>query len=352
MDIVQFPGIGGLEFELRRWAFEVFGIQIYWYGIIIAVGFLLAVLLAIRNSKKYGIEPDNILDLVLYAAPVAIISARLFYVIFSWGQFKDNPIDIINTRKGGLAIYGGIIGALAVAYIFARIKKMDILKLTDFCMPFVIMAQGIGRWGNFVNQEAFGSQTMLPWRMNGDVPNEYLNSLQQNLDLNVWGVHPTFLYESLWDFAVFFFLLWFRKKKKLDGEVFFLYMMLYGFGRFFIEGLRTDSLMVGNLRISQVLAGLFVIAFAAVFIWRRKKMEKVSDEEPVEAGQSQYGAVLMKLREEEEKSETPDEAGIEPQDDSSGASEEECDTVTETDEKMECETGTEEDKKEDKKEEE
>ena len=143
---------------------------------------------------------------------------------------------------------------------------MNTLKLIDFCMPFLVMAQGIGRWGNFVNQEAFGSQTTLPWRMNGDVANEYLNSLQQNLDLKVWGVHPTFLYESLMGFCHFLFPFMVQKKKKLDGEVFFLYMILYGFGRFFIESLRTDSLMLGNLRISQVLAGLFVIAFTAVFI--------------------------------------------------------------------------------------
>jgi phosphatidylglycerol---prolipoprotein diacylglyceryl transferase len=335
MNIVQFPGLWGLEFQIRRWAFEVFGIRIYWYGIIIAVGFLLAVLLALKDCKKYNLEPDNILDLVLYAAPVAIISARLFYVIFSWGQFKDNPIDIINTRKGGLAIYGGVIGALVVAYIFARVRKMDILKLTDFCMPFVIMAQGIGRWGNFVNQEAFGSQTTLPWRMNGDVPNDYLNSLQQNLDLKVWGVHPTFLYESLWNFAVFFFLLWYRKRKKLDGEVFFLYMILYGFGRFFIESLRTDSLMIGNLRISQVLAALFVIAFAGAFIWRRKKMEKMSDEEPVEMAQSQYGAVLMKLREEEDKSETAGVENKEPQDESPDTSEVDSETEDAEDKKEE-----------------
>lgn len=303
MNIVQFPGLWGLEFEIRRWAFEIFGIRIYWYGIIIAFGFLLAVLFGLRDSKKYSLEPDNILDLVLFAAPAAIISARLFYVIFSWSQFRDNPIDIINTRKGGLAIYGGVIGALIVAYIFAEKKKIGALRLIDFGTPFLVMAQGIGRWGNFVNQEAFGSKTTLPWRMNGDIPNEYLNGLKDPsglpLDTKIWGVHPTFLYESLWDFAIFFFLLWYRKKKKLDGEVFFLYMILYGFGRFFIESLRTDSLMVGSLRISQVLAALFVIAFTTFFIIRRKKMVKAVDEEPAEIGQSEYAAVLVKLKEEE-----------------------------------------------------
>jgi phosphatidylglycerol---prolipoprotein diacylglyceryl transferase len=299
MNIVEFPGLWGLKMTINRVAFEVFGIPIYWYGIIIATGFLLAVLLALKGSKDFGIEPDNILDIALYTAPAAIVSARLFYVIFSWSQFADNPIDIFNTRKGGLAIYGGVIGALIVAFIFARRKKINALNMVDFCIPFVAMAQGIGRWGNFFNQEAFGSATNLPWRMNSETVNSYLSSVQSNLDLKQWGVHPTFLYESLWNFAVFFLLLWFRKKKKLDGEVFFLYMILYGVGRFFIEGLRTDSLMVGNLRISQVLAAAFVIVFTAIFYYRRKKIKRAIEDEPAEVGQSQYSSLLMKLKEEE-----------------------------------------------------
>ena len=300
MDVVQFPGLWGLEFEIRRWAFEVFGIQIFWYGIIIAAGFSLALLLSIRNSRKFGLIPDNMLDLVLYAAPVAIVTARIYYVIFSWDQFKDNPIDIIDTRQGGLAIYGAVIGAIVVAWIFAERKKIGSLKLMDFCAPYLIMAQGIGRWGNFINQEALGSKTTLPWRMNGDLPNEYLNSLQQNLDLKQWGVHPTFLYESLWDFAVFFFLIWYRKRKKMDGEVFYLYMVLYGVGRSFIEGLRTDSLMVGNFRISQILALAFAAVFTAVFIIRRLKRKKAT-EATDKITQSEYSSILMKLKEDEEK---------------------------------------------------
>lgn len=298
MNIVQFPGLGGLEFGINRVAFTVFGIPIYWYGIIIAFGFLLAVLLAIRDSKKFGIEPDNILDLVLFAAPVAIVTARLYYVIFTWDLFKDNPIDILNTRKGGLAIYGAVIGALMVAYIYAAKKKIAFLNLVDLCAPFLILAQGIGRWGNFVNQEAFGSPTMLPWRMNGDVPNAYLEGL--NLDPTKWGVHPTFLYESLWSLAVFFFLLWFRNRKKLVGEVFFLYVILYGFERFFVEQLRTDSLMIGSdVRVSEYLSAALVIVFTALFIYRRMKLVKAAEDVPVEPGQSEYGAVLAKLREDD-----------------------------------------------------
>lgn len=301
MNIVQFPGLGGLQLEINRVAFSVFGISIYWYGIILALAFLAAVLLAVRESKKFGIEPDNILDMVLFAAPVAIVTARLYYVIFSWDLFKDNLLDIVNTRKGGLAIYGAVIGALLVAWIFARKKKIGFLKLADFCVPFLILAQGIGRWGNFVNQEAFGSKTDLPWRMNGTVPDAYLKSLPENLDLSKWGVHPTFLYESLWCVAVFLFLLWFRHRKKVVGEVFFLYLILYGFERFFVEGLRTDSLMLGDERISKLLSALLVIVFAALFIYRRVKRTKSEEDVPVETGHSEYGAVLAKLRENEEQ---------------------------------------------------
>jgi len=314
MNLVEFPGLWGMKFTISRVAFEVFGIPIYWYGIIIASGFLLAVLLGMKNSKLAGLEPDSVLDLVLFGAPVAIVFARLFYVVFTWELFKDNLIDIVNTRKGGLAIYGGIIGALIVAYFYSKNKKVGFFSLMDFAAPYIIMAQGIGRWGNFINQEAFGYATSLPWRMNSAIVNAELLAANRSIDLSVFGAHPTFLYESLWNFAVFFFLIWFRKRKKLDGEVFFLYMLLYGAGRFFIEGLRTDSLMLGTFRISQLLAAVFVVASTILIIYRRKMIKKYDDQAPVEIGQSRYGAVLMKLREEgtadgqdEEKSaEAPD----------------------------------------------
>lgn len=284
MDTIEFPGLWGLKFNISKEAFSVFNIPIFWYGIIIAFGFLLAVLLAMRSSKKYGLEPDNIIDLVLYAAPVAIVTARLYYVVFSWESFKDNPLDIFDTRKGGLAIYGAVLGAIVVAYIFARVKKIGVFKLFDHCAPYLILAQGIGRWGNFVNQEAYGTYTNLPWGMTGS-------------EIGNNPVHPTFLYESLWNIAIFLFLIWYRNRKKLQGEVFFLYMILYGFGRFWIEGLRTDSLMLGSLRVSQLLAAVFAICLTIVFFVRRKRADKDSD--VVEIGASSYGAVLKSLKEEE-----------------------------------------------------
>lgn len=302
---VQFPGLG-LDFKFNNWAFEVFGIKIFWYGILIAAAFLAAVLLAMRSSKKYGIEQESILDLVLFTAPAAIICARLYYVIFSWDQFKGNLLEVFNTRNGGLAVYGGVIGAFIVAWFFARYKKIPFLHLLDFGVPYLALGQAIGRWGNFVNQEAFGAVTSLPWRMNGNYINSYIGGISRSIDLTKNGVHPTFLYESLWDFALFLFLANYRKKKKVEGEVLYLYLILYGVGRFFIEGLRTDSLMLGSLRVSQMLSLLLVLVFVSLFVYGRRKKKQIEEEEPVDLGQSQYGALLMKMKEEENAADKAD----------------------------------------------
>jgi phosphatidylglycerol:prolipoprotein diacylglycerol transferase len=305
MNSISFPGLG-LEIYLRRYAFEVFGLKIYWYGVIIAFGFLLAVILALRSCRKYGLVPDNILDLVLFAAPTAIVFARLFYVVFSWDQYKDNLVDIIKIRDGGLAIYGGVIGALLVAWIYSRKAKLSFLQLADFGIPYLALGQGIGRWGNFVNQEAFGVPTTLPWRMNGNVINGYISNAMPSVDFSEWGVHPTFLYESLWDIAVFLFLAYYRKKKKNDGEVLFFYLMLYGTGRAFIEGLRTDSLYLGSFRVSQLLSVVLLALGLLLFVLGRVKSKRAEDAEPVALGQSKYGALLMKMKEEEAADDKPE----------------------------------------------
>jgi phosphatidylglycerol---prolipoprotein diacylglyceryl transferase len=299
---IQFPNLfGGLTFQINNVAFYLFGnknIPIFWYGIIIAIGFALAVFLGTRVCKNFGLTQDDVIDLVLFAIPSAIIGARAYYVIFSWSQFSDNPIKIFNPRTGGLAIYGGVIGAFIAAYFVAKYKKISLLKLFDFGVPYLVLAQGIGRWGNFVNQEAFGSKTSLPWGMTGSV-------------IGNEPVHPTFLYESLWCLGVFFFLIWFRKnKKKVEGEVFFLYMILYGVGRMFIEGLRTDSLMVGSLRISQVLALAFALTFSVLFYLRRKKFNN-NLEESYENVPSKYADVLEKLKEDaNQNNDTVEEGNI------------------------------------------
>ena len=301
---VRFPGLG-LEFELSRWPFKVFGFPIYWYGIIVSLAFLTAVLLALKSSKKYRIDPDTILDMVLIAAPVAIVFSRIYYVIFKWDQYKDNFIDVFKIRDGGLAIYGGVIGALLAVWLYTRKKKLSFLHITDYCVPYLVLGQAIGRWGNFVNQEAFGTKTDLPWRMNGAEPDRYL--LDKGVDISKYGVHPTFLYESLLDLAVFFFLIYYRKKKKLDGEVLSLYLVLYGVGRFVIEGLRTDSLMFGPFRVSQLLSAILVAVLVPLFIYRRARKSGESEKEQVALGQSRYGELLMKMKEQEQEEQAREE---------------------------------------------
>lgn len=263
MQPITFPGLG-LSFTIDRIAFKFLGVPVYWYGIIIAFGFLLAIFLAARQCEKYGIKQNDMLDLFLFVIPASIIGARLYYVIFSWSNYKNNLIEVFDIRSGGLAIYGGIIAGLVTAFVIAKKRNIGVLNLFDFTIPYVALAQSIGRWGNFVNQEAHGVQTNLPWRMEIFDP-----SKMQRV-----AVHPTFLYESLWNLGLFFFLIWFRKNRKIKGEVFTLYLALYGFARFFIEGLRTDSLYWGSFRISQVLAGLLFIFCITLFFLRRYRNAK------------------------------------------------------------------------------
>jgi phosphatidylglycerol:prolipoprotein diacylglycerol transferase len=265
MHPIIFPGLG-LTFTINRAAFSILGLPIYWYGILIAFGFALATFLALRDSKKYGIKSNDILDLLLFALPAAIVGARLYYVIFSWSDYQNNLLSVFDIHQGGLAIYGGVIAALITAYRFAKKRKIGVLKLFDFTIPYLALGQAIGRWGNFVNQEAHGVQTSLPWRM----------QIFDTDSMRYISVHPTFLYESLWDFSLFLFLIWFRKRKKLSGEVFTLYLAIYGLGRCFIEGLRTDSLYLGPIRISQLVAGGCFIIFITIFIVRRIKLKSAS----------------------------------------------------------------------------
>ncbi|HHV29591.1 MAG TPA: prolipoprotein diacylglyceryl transferase [Clostridium sp.] len=269
VNIVKFPKLGW-EFVIDRVAFNIFGIPVYWYGIIIALAFFLAVVLGLRNSEKFGIKSDDTIDLVLWAAPIAIICARLYYVVFNWHEFGGDIKKIINIRTGGLAIYGGLIGAVITAYIFARVKNIDFLSLADLGAPYFVLAQAIGRWGNFVNQEAFGANTNLPWGMYSEAVERYLTDLGDSSLNPLMPVHPTFLYESLWNLGVFFFLIWYRKRYRVRGELFSFYMLLYGIGRAWIEGLRTDSLYIGAFRVSQLLAIAFSVAFAVIIAIRHR----------------------------------------------------------------------------------
>lgn len=248
MQPIVFPGLG-LKFIIDPTAFTIFGIPIYWYGIIISTGFLLAILLTTYEAKRVGLDPEIIMDIALFGTPAAIIGARLYYVVFNWSAYKDNLSEIFAIRHGGLAIYGAIIAALITTVIYCKVKKINIWRVFDIGVLGLIIAQAIGRWGNFVNQEAYGEQTNLPWRM------EVFDVQTQSRI----AVHPTFLYESLWNVVGFLFLIWYRKRKKFHGEIFLFYTLWYGLGRFWIEGLRTDSLYLGNFRVSQIVAAISVI---------------------------------------------------------------------------------------------
>lgn len=243
-------------------AFEVFGIAVRWYGIIISLGLLMATILGLREARRIGIKEEDILDLLIFAVPAAIIGARLYYVIFTWEEYQGDLMKIINIREGGLAIHGALIASVIVGIIFCRVKKIYFWELADLAGPSIILGQAIGRWGNYVNQEAHGGPTDLPW----------------GIIIEGQKVHPTFLYESLWDFLVFIFLLWYKKRKKAHGEVFLLYLALYSLGRFFIEGLRTDSLMFGPFRVAQLISVITIILSSAMFIIIRKKYPLEVDE--------------------------------------------------------------------------
>lgn len=236
-------------------AFEILGLEVRWYGIFIATGVLLGAIIAIREANRVGFDEETLLDLLIWAVPFSLVGARTYYVIFSWDLYKVNPIEVLNIRNGGLAIHGAIIASIIVAIIFTRRRKINFWTVADICAPSIILGQAIGRWGNYANQEAHGGPTNLPW----------------GIMIRGEKVHPTFLYESIWNFGVFFFLLWYgRKKQKVKGEVFLLYLSLYSFIRFFIEGLRTDSLMLGQIKVAQLISIIGIIISTFIFYKRRK----------------------------------------------------------------------------------
>ncbi len=260
--IVSFPGLGW-EFTLNRVAFNLLGKDVYWYGIIIAGGFLLAAVYACVRAKEFGLKSNDILDMLVYALPIGIICARAYYVFFSWDQYKGNPREIIAIWHGGLAIYGGIIGAVLTVFFYCQFRKLRFGDMLDVGGLGLMIGQSIGRWGNFMNAEAFGRLTDLPWRMNIG---------QTIAEAGEMGYHPTFFYESMWNLLGFIILHFYSKNRKFSGEVFLLYVAWYGIGRFFIEGLRTDSLyfMDTGIRISQLVAiGSMAAALALIFLIRK-----------------------------------------------------------------------------------
>lgn len=261
---ISFPNLG-LEFSVNTVAFSIGNFHVYWYGIIIALGFLLALIYASFSCKKMNIDVNRLFDVVIVGLIAGVIFARLFYVVFYPGdKYLKNPLEIFQIHDGGLAIYGGLIGAVVFGSLTAKLRKLKVAAVLDIASLGFLIGQAVGRWGNFINQEAFGSATDLPWGM-------YSDNTARVVDGNV---HPCFLYESLLCILGFVLLHFFtRKFRRYDGQTFLLYIVWYGFCRFFIEGLRTDSLMIPgvNLRVSQVIAAVCVIVGVILLIVFRHK---------------------------------------------------------------------------------
>lgn len=251
---ISFPGLG-LEMNPPR-EFSVFGLDIRLYGIVIAVGLLLAVIYALRRKEQFGLQENDILDGVLWIVPFAIICARAYYCAFSWEEFADNPVSVLYIWQGGIAIYGGVIGAFLGIVVFCLIKKIKLGAVLDLVALGFLIGQAIGRWGNFFNREAFGAETDSFLRM----------GLFHSVKETYTYYHPTFLYESVWNGVGFVILHFLSKKRKYDGQIALGYAVWYGLGRTFIEGLRTDSLYWGQFRVSQLVAAISCFAAAVALV--------------------------------------------------------------------------------------
>jgi len=252
---------------LSKIALEIGPLSIRWYGVILGTAALVGLLLAIREGKRRGIHPDLFLDLILFAVPVAIICARAYYVIFEWGYYKEHPEEIVQVWRGGLAIHGALIGSVLTGWLFARYKKISFWGLADIAAPSIIMGQAIGRWGNFINQEAHGGEVSRSFLESLHLPDWLIN--QMYIDGSYY--HPTFLYESLWNLLGFIILLAMRRLNPRRGELFIFYVIWYSIGRFFIEGMRTDSLMLtDSIRIAQLIGVVLIVLMLAIFFYRRK----------------------------------------------------------------------------------
>ena len=252
---ISFPGLG-LSLNPPR-SFAIGPFTVHFYGLIIALGLILAVVYACRRSKQFGITEDDLLDGVLWVTPFAILCARAYYCIFSWSHYADNPISVLYIWEGGLAIYGGVLGAAIGVTVFCKLKGIKLPTMLDLVSLGFLIGQSMGRWGNFFNREAFGAETDTFLRM----------GLMNGYTGQVTYYHPTFFYESVWNFAGLLLLHRFSKKRQYDGQVALLYVAWYGLGRTFIEGLRTDSLYWGPFRVSQLLAAVSCAAAVAVLLW-------------------------------------------------------------------------------------
>lgn len=277
---IEFPNIG-VHLESVGDHITIFGFDIAYYGMIIGVGILAGIFIAAWEARRTGQKPDDYFDLAIYAVIFSIIGARVYYVVFSWDMYKDDLLSVFNIRQVGLAIYGGVIAAIITVTVFAKMKRLSAPLLMDTAGLGLVAGQMIGRWGNFFNREAFGEYTdwLLAMRLPVDaVRGSDITDLMREHMETVEGVsyiqvHPTFLYESLWCLLIFVLLLLYRRHKKFDGEVFLLYLAGYGFGRFWIERLRTDQLLLPGIGfpVSQLLAGVLVLVSVLLIFYNRRK---------------------------------------------------------------------------------
>jgi len=261
---IEFPGFN-LSFNPDK---TFLSTPIHWYGIIIVLGLILAIILCMYLARKNGLGEEAILDVVIWATPISVVFARIYYVVFRFDSYKDRLVDIFKIWEGGIAIYGCIIGAVLTVIVYCRIKKVNTFKLLDTGCVGLALGQAVGRWGNFVNREAFGGPagSSVPWRM----------KLYTDSSMQTWAtVHPTFLYESLWNLALLVVLLKLTGKKKFDGQIFWMYLLGYGAGRFWIEMLRSDSLYIGSFKVSQLVALVTAAVAMAALIINTKRQNKV-----------------------------------------------------------------------------
>ena len=271
----------GITIEHLKSSISVFGFRIAFYGIIIGIGMLAGIWIAQSDAKRRGQDPELYLDFALYAIICSIIGARIYYVIFEWDYYKENLLQIFNLRAGGLAIYGGVIAGAITMIVYTRVKKVSFFSMADTGVLGLVTGQIIGRWGNFFNCEAFGGYTdsLLAMRIKRSLVNDNMlnadvlsHKIVEN-GVEFIQVHPTFLYESCWNLCLLIFMLWFRKYKKYDGQMFWIYLFGYGTGRFWIESLRTDQLILfgTGLPVSQALSLVLILVAAGNLIWRRRK---------------------------------------------------------------------------------
>lgn len=272
--LVDFPGLGILDLPVNRVAFQIASLPVYWYGLLIALAIVLCLVLSTRQAHHFNLSADDVLDTYIALIPSMIIFARLYYIVFNWQYYARDWRLVFDTRSGGLAFYGGVIGGILAVWLVTRIKKIPVARLLDFLIVYVPLGQAIGRWGNFFNQEAFGTPTSLPWGMYSNQTERYLRAIGNANPTS--PVHPTFFYEFIANLIIFGVLLQVRRRRRFDYQVILTYLMLYGFVRFFVESIRTDALMIGTtLRVSMLLSAAMFLGSIALLIVLNQRAKRI-----------------------------------------------------------------------------